>query len=218
MTDIFCARAPAPRLLREKRNSRRRKPGRPIANPRPRPALRLPYFPTGRHAPAKKALFLDRDGVLNRDSGYAVHPYAMRFCHRVLPLVRRLQRKGYLAIVVTNQSGLDRGLFTKRDFLRCTRYMLRRLHRKGVAVRALYYCPAALDDDPFRKPGAGMLLAAAAHYGIDLGRSVMIGDRASDRMAGMRAGVGRCILLPHRRGRLARPRLEGMRVGMGEWQ
>ena len=219
MTEIFYAQAHTSRrpYQGEQWNPRHRESGGRYSGRRLRPQLQPARFPTIPRPPANKAVFLDRDGVLNRDSGYVVHPYEIRFCHRVLPLVRRLQRKGYLVIVVTNQSGLERGFFTKREFLRCTDYILRHLYRKGIAVNALYYCPSSQDDDPFRKPSAGMLVAAAGRYGIDLSNSVMIGDRESDRIAGVRAGVGQSILLPCQRGRLVRPRLEAIRVEKRNW-
>ena len=159
-------------------------------------------------SPARRwnqAVFLDRDGVLNRDTGYVAHERDVRFCHRVLPLLRRYHRQGFRMIVVTNQSGVDRGYHTTQDILRCNRFLLRHLRRRGVPIDGLYYCPSQRSGDRYRKPHPGMLLAASRRYQIDLSRSVMIGDRPTDMEAAQRAGVGRGILLFRRPGRLWRP-------------
>lgn len=199
MTEIVCARAGFP--LRPQTRNRTRL----WVNPSTRVSRKT----------TRRAVFLDRDGVLNKDSGYAVHPYAIRFCHRVLPLIRQLRRRGYLVIVVTNQSGLERGMFTTHDFLRCTQYMLRHLRQRGIEIDALYYCPSLRDADPYRKPGPGMLWAAARRYQIDVKHSLLIGDRMTDILAGKRAGVGHCMLLSCQRGRLSLPRLTNHKFAKG---
>lgn len=157
----------------------------------------------------ERAVFLDRDGVLNRDTGYVAHARDLRLSYRVLPLLRQYKQAGYRLIVVTNQSGVDRGYFTERNVMRCNRFLIGCLRRRGIPLDALYYCPASRDGDPYRKPRPGMLMAAAKRYPIRLSQSLMIGDRMTDCQAAWRAGVGRSMLLPQCAGRLWRPRRFG---------
>lgn len=154
-----------------------------------------------------RAVFLDRDGVLNRDTGYVAHQRDMRFCHRVLPLLRWYHRKGYRMVVITNQSGVERGYCTIQNVIRCSRFLLLHLRRHGVPIDGMYFCPSQRDGDRYRKPRPGMLLAAAQKYHIDRSHSFLIGDRPSDMEAAKRAGLRHQILLPKHPGRLWRPRV-----------
>lgn len=153
---------------------------------------------------AKRALFLDRDGVINHDAGYTSSAKNFRFIDGIFDLCRAATRSGYLLIVVTNQAGIGRGYYSKEDFLALTEWMCDRFKVEGAPISDVFYCPfhpeRGIGDykkDSFdRKPNPGMLLRAAEKHGLDLGRSIMIGDKDSDMQAACKAGVGvRCHYL-----------------------
>jgi D-glycero-D-manno-heptose 1,7-bisphosphate phosphatase len=137
-----------------------------------------------------KALFLDRDGVINKDVGYPYTPEQIVFNEEIFPLCRKAVDKGYILIVVTNQAGVARGQFTEKDVVSLNRWMADRFTEKGLTIAASYYCPyhpkAIVEkyrkDSDWRKPGAGMFLQAAKDHSIDLRSSLMVGDKPSDRI------------------------------------
>lgn len=143
------------------------------------------------------AAFLDRDGVINVDSGYVGRWEDFEYLPEAIEGLKQLQNAGFMLFVVTNQSGIARGYYTEDDFLSLTRAMTNDLSAKGVTLSAVYYCPYLEDADlePYRvnselrKPEPGMLLKAAQDHDIDLSRSIMVGDKVSDMVAAERAGV-----------------------------
>ncbi len=140
----------------------------------------------------KKALFLDRDGVINIDHGYVSCPEEFEFVPGILDFIRTMQKKGYLPIVVTNQSGIGRGYYTAEDFERLTEYMLERMRKAGIVIdrTQVFHCPHAPEEKcNCRKPAPGMLLEAIDRFEIDPGESIMIGDKTSDIEAADAAGV-----------------------------
>ena len=139
-----------------------------------------------------KALFLDRDGTINHDFGYVYEPERFVFIDGVFDFCRMAQGKGYLIIVVTNQSGIARGYFTESDFTTVTDYMVSRFAAAGVTITDVFHCPSL--EGPDRKPEPGMFVKAKAKYDINMLASVNIGDRERDLVAGRRAGVGRNLL------------------------
>lgn len=152
----------------------------------------------------KHALFLDRDGVINHDAGYTSSTENFRFIDGIFDLCRAARRSGYLLIVLTNQAGIGRGYYSEQDFWALTAWMRERFVAEDAPVTDVFFCPyhpehgvGDYKQDSFdRKPNPGMLLRAAEKYGIDLGRSIMIGDKDSDMQAASRAGVGiRCHYL-----------------------
>jgi D-glycero-D-manno-heptose 1,7-bisphosphate phosphatase len=155
--------------------------------------------PHARH----KAAFVDRDGVINVESGFLYRVEDFVFLPGAIESLRRLQGAGYVLVVITNQSGIARGLYTEEQYLRLTRYMQQRLSAAGVQLDAVEYCPHLPDaliaryrlDCDCRKPRSGMLERAAAALDIDLPASILVGDRATDIQAGRSAGVGRCWLV-----------------------
>ena len=150
-----------------------------------------------------KALFLDRDGVINEDSGYVHKPEQFRFIDGIFELCHAAQKAGYLLIVLTNQAGIARGYYTEADFHQMNDWMLAEFKKNGVNISAVYYCPfhpehgtGEYKQDSFdRKPNPGMIFKARDKFNIDLTTSVLIGDKDSDIEAGHRAGVGKLIFL-----------------------
>lgn len=149
-------------------------------------------------APGLPAAFLDRDGVLIVDSGYPHREDQLVLIPGAIQAVRRLNQMGFLAVIVTNQSGVARGLFSEDQMHAFNAEIVRRLGREGARIHAVYACPyhsQARDeryyhpDHPDRKPNPGMILRAVADHGIDPARSFMIGDQPSDMEAARRAGV-----------------------------
>lgn len=148
----------------------------------------------------RKAAFLDRDGVINRDSGYVHRPEDFEFLPGVVEALIALRRAGFLLVVVTNQSGIGRGLYSEDAYQALTHFYRARLAEFGCPVDAVLHCPHApeVGVEPgcqCRKPAPGMILKAAEDLGINLASSIMIGDKASDIAAGRAAGVARCYLV-----------------------
>ena len=144
------------------------------------------------------AVFLDRDGVLIEDTGYPHLEEHLRLVPGAAEAVRRLNALGYLCVVVTNQSGVARGLFSEEQMKAFNALLVRRLAAKGAVIAGVYACPfhaEALDeryrhaDHPDRKPNPGMILRAVAEHHIDPARSFLIGDQPSDLEAARRAGI-----------------------------
>jgi D-glycero-D-manno-heptose 1,7-bisphosphate phosphatase len=150
-----------------------------------------------------RALFLDRDGVINDEVGYLHKAEDVRWVRGILPLCRTAMKLGYKLVVVTNQSGIARGFYSMAQFETLTAWMRKELQREDVKLDAVYCCPYHPEhgvgqykrEHEDRKPGPGMLRRAARELGVDLAVSVMVGDRCSDVAAGNAAGVRQCFLL-----------------------
>ncbi|MDE1163212.1 MAG: HAD family hydrolase [Acidobacteriaceae bacterium] len=151
----------------------------------------------------ERALFLDRDGVVNHEVGYLYRSEDVRWVDGIFPLVRTAMELGYRTVVVTNQSGIARGYYTEAQFHTLMDWMRAEFAAEGARLDAVYYCPfhprqgvgeyQRESDD--RKPGPGMLLRAAQDHGLDLSRSVMVGDRCSDVGAANAAGLRQAFLI-----------------------
>jgi D-glycero-D-manno-heptose 1,7-bisphosphate phosphatase len=148
-----------------------------------------------------RALFLDRDGVVNHDSGYTSSTEKFKFIDGIFDLCRTARQSGYLLIVVTNQAGIGRGYYSEQDFSTLTKWMCQRFEQEGAPITDVFHCPYhpehGIDHfkkDSFdRKPNPGMLLRAAEKHGLNLQHSIMIGDKDSDMQAAKNAGVAvRC--------------------------
>jgi len=146
----------------------------------------------------RKALFLDRDGVINVEKDYLYKIEEFEFIDGIFDLCRTCQQEGYLIVIVTNQSGIARGYYSEDDFARLSEWMIDRFKEKGIDIAGVYYCPHHPDISgacSCRKPEPGMLLDAAENLDIDLKGSVMIGDKERDIEAAARAGVSTRLLL-----------------------
>lgn len=144
-----------------------------------------------------RALFLDRDGVININNGYCNRPKDFYLVPGIMELVRAYRRQGYLPIVVTNQAGIAHGFLSAEDLERIHSYMRAKFDDAQTYLHAIYYCPDK--EGPNRKPEPGMLLQAQREHDIDMANSIIIGDQITDVEAGRRAGVGCCILIPPNR-------------------
>jgi D-glycero-D-manno-heptose 1,7-bisphosphate phosphatase len=162
------------------------------------PTIRSRPKRTERQA-VRGAIFFDRDGVLNVDSGFVHRVKDFRWIKGARKAVKLVNDAGLYVIVVTNQSGVARGYYGEEDVQRLHSWMVRDLARHGAHIDAFYYCPYLDDanvatyrvvDHPDRKPNPGMIMRALSDFGVDPGRAVLIGDKASDLEAAGRAGVG----------------------------
>ncbi|HEX5710165.1 MAG TPA: D-glycero-beta-D-manno-heptose 1,7-bisphosphate 7-phosphatase [Sulfuricurvum sp.] len=149
-------------------------------------------------AALRKALFLDRDGVVNVEKNYLHKIEDFELVDGILEVCRAYQEKGYLIIIVTNQSGISRGLYTEEDFAILSQWMMEHFKSLGVTITHIYHCPHHESIDgacECRKPEPGMFLEAQKKYDVDMKHSVMIGDNERDIEAALKAGVGENILL-----------------------
>ena len=150
----------------------------------------------------RRALFLDRDGVINTDHGYVGTRREFEYVDGIFDHCRYATDLGFLLFVVTNQAGIARGYYTERDFLSLTEWMCTTFREHGAPITKVYFCPFHPEhgvgeykrESKLRKPGPGMILQAQTEFDIDLTRSVLVGDRETDIGAGVAAGVG-CNLL-----------------------
>ncbi len=152
---------------------------------------------------AHKALFLDRDGVINVDHDYVYKTEDFEFIDGIFELVRQFHEAGYLVFVVTNQSGIARGFYSEEDLLHVSAWMCEQFEKKGGRITQVYYCPhhpEITGSCRCRKPSPGMLLDAKKAYDIDMKHSLMIGDKERDIEAAIGAGVEDTILLTHQSG------------------
>jgi len=150
----------------------------------------------------KKALFLDRDGVINVERHYVHKIEDFKFIDGIFDLARAAQEKGYLIIVITNQSGIGRGYYSEAVFHRLTEWMVEQFRARGVTITKVYFSPHHPEhgigeyrrESQDRKPNPGMILKAAKEFELDLKRSVLVGDQSSDVCAGRAAKMGRIVL------------------------
>ena len=141
----------------------------------------------------QKVLFLDRDGTINIDYGYVYEIEKFILVDGILDVALAAKQKGYELIVITNQSGIERGYYTEEDFQKLTRYMCDLFEKNGTPLLDIFHCPFLSGKD--RKPNSGMFLKACQKYQIDMKNSISVGDKISDITAALNAGVGRNYLL-----------------------
>jgi D-glycero-D-manno-heptose 1,7-bisphosphate phosphatase len=151
----------------------------------------------------ERALFLDRDGVVNEEVGYLHQADEVRFVDGIFSLCRTAAALGYRLIVVTNQAGIARGYYSEADFELLMEFMRQELRTQGVELDAVYYCPFHPEhgvgkykqEHEDRKPGTGMLRRGAREFGVELSESVLVGDRCSDVGAANAAGLRQAFLV-----------------------
>ncbi|MFC1482218.1 D-glycero-alpha-D-manno-heptose-1,7-bisphosphate 7-phosphatase [Myxococcota bacterium] len=153
-------------------------------------------FDADGHRPTPRAVFLDRDGTLNEDPGYINDPDQLVLFADTGPALSLLEGAGYTLIVVTNQSGIGRGLLTEEQLRTVNCRLNELLARNGVRICHFYFCPHLPGAGcSCRKPRPGLFKRAAAETQVVLSRSFVIGDRRRDILAGRRAGCGLCALV-----------------------
>ena len=145
----------------------------------------------------RPAIFLDRDGTLNEDVGYAAHPAEIAIYPYTAEAIRLINEAGWKAIVITNQSGIARGYLDEAMLARIHEHLRHELARQGARLDGFYYCPhhPRIGVEPYRqtchcrKPQTGMLEQAASEHNINLADSFVIGDKASDINLATNAGA-----------------------------
>ncbi|MGE0108598.1 MAG: D-glycero-alpha-D-manno-heptose-1,7-bisphosphate 7-phosphatase [Bdellovibrionales bacterium] len=151
----------------------------------------------------KKALLLDRDGVVNVEHGYVGHRDRFEFMDGIFDLLHRAIDEGYYLVLVTNQAGVAKGYYKEEDFEALTAYMLQEMKKEGINFSLIQWCFEHPDSEIhrykrlsfWRKPSAGMILEAAVKLNIDLQKSIMVGDKLTDIQAAQNAGVGTILWL-----------------------
>ena len=140
----------------------------------------------------KKTLFLDRDGVINKEKNYLYKIEDFEFIDGIFDLCKYYQKLNFLIVVVTNQSVIDRKYYTQNDFDKLTLWMCREFEKFGINISKVYSCPHHPDisgECSCRKPKPGMLLDAMREFNIDMANSIMIGDKERDIEAAINAGL-----------------------------
>ena len=150
-----------------------------------------------------KVFFLDRDGVINVDHGYVGSIERFQFIDGVFDACKLILSRGYKIVIITNQAGIGRGLYTENDFNLLTAWMLNEFKNNEIDILGVYHCPhhpeKALEEFKIicdcRKPAPGLILRASKDNSIDLINSVLVGDKESDLESGYRAGLVNCYLV-----------------------
>ena len=145
-----------------------------------------------------KALFIDRDGVINIDKVHVYRIADFEFSPGIFELCRKYQDEGYLLIVITNQAGIAKGIYSERDFETLTQWMISRFSSEKIRIAGVYHCPHHPDITgpcECRKPAPGMILKAVKEFNLDISQCLLIGDNESDLEAGRRAGIPQTNLI-----------------------
>ena len=144
-----------------------------------------------------KAVFLDRDGIINIDNGYIFKKEDFKFTKGIFDFLKNLQLLGYKLFIITNQSGIARGYYTEDDFHKLNDFMLNEFKKNGINIEKVKYCPHHIlgiiekysVNCNCRKPNSGMIEDILKEYNIDIKSSFMIGDKESDIIAGKNVGL-----------------------------
>lgn len=143
-----------------------------------------------------KAIFLDRDGTLNKEVMYAHKEEDYALLPGVIEGLRSLKEKGFLFFIITNQAGIGRGIFKEEDMHLFNKLLLSDLESAGIHIEKLYFCPHHPDDGcDCRKPEPRWVFEAAKEFAIDLTKSYMLGDHKSDMLMARNAGIKAVFLL-----------------------
>ena len=144
----------------------------------------------------KRALFLDRDGVINIDYGHVYKVADFKFTNFIFDFCKKYQKEGYVIIVITNQAGIGKGLYSESDFIKLNDYMIQEFKKRDIVISKVYFCPHKPEDKcKCRKPMPGMFIQAIKDFNIDPNQSIAIGDKMSDLIAADAAGVKKKIFV-----------------------
>ena len=149
-------------------------------------------------AKKRKALFLDRDGTVNIEREYVYKIEDFEFQPGIFELIRAFRKEGYLIFIITNQSGIARGLYSENEYLQLTDWMTKEFEKRDIRIEKVYHCPHHPDftgDCDCRKPKPDLILQAIKAYNIDRAESVLIGDTDRDLEAGRRAGIRKTLYI-----------------------
>jgi len=149
-----------------------------------------------------KALFLDRDGVINVEKDYLYKIEDFEFIDGIFELCAYYQNLDFIIVVVTNQSGIARNYYNEDDFNKLTSWMMDEFSSKNIEIKKVYFCPHHPDISGVckcRKPEPGMLIDASNDFNIDLNNSVLIGDKERDIEAALNAGLKETYLFDESR-------------------
>lgn len=149
-----------------------------------------------------KAVFLDRDGTINIEKNYLCRIEDFQYINGAIEALQILEKLGYLLIIVTNQSGIARGYYTEKEFLRLNQWMIKDLEQKGIHIAKVYFCPHHPDGIikkyaavcRCRKPATGLFWKAQEAFQIDMERSYAIGDKMRDVSICRESGIQGIIL------------------------
>ena len=143
-----------------------------------------------------KTIFLDRDGVINKEVNYLYKIEDFEFIKGIFEACLHYQNLGYKIIIITNQSGISRGYYDESDFEQITKWMLSQFEKNNINILDIFHCPHGPDSIcECRKPKPGMLLSAKHKHNIDMSKSWMIGDRSADIIAANNSGISNTILV-----------------------
>jgi len=143
-----------------------------------------------------KTIFLDRDGVINKEVNYLHKIESFEFIDGVFSSCIHFQSLGYQIIIITNQSGISRGYFNDNDYQKLTSWMFEKFVENGIKILDIFYCPHGPESNcNCRKPRPGMFIDAKNKHKISMNESWMIGDSESDIKAANLAGVSNTILV-----------------------
>ncbi len=147
-----------------------------------------------------KALFLDRDGVINIDYGYVYKIENFKFNSGIFELLRFFTQKGYKLFIVTNQSGIGRGYYSQEEFISLTKWMLDEFKKREIYIESVEYCNHAPEEScNCRKPKTGMIDNILSKYNIDLENSWLIGDKQSDIDLAHNSSIGHTVSIGERK-------------------
>lgn len=150
-----------------------------------------------------KALFLDRDGVINVDKNYVHKIEDFEFIEGIFEVVKYFQDRGYLIIIITNQAGIGRGYYSENDFKKLTAWMIKQFEQNNIKIDKVYYDPyhpihgkgRYKKDSYNRKPNPGMIIEAKNKFNLSLEQSILVGDKITDVEAGINAGINDLFLI-----------------------
>lgn len=142
----------------------------------------------------RRLILLDRDGTIIVNKHYLKDPAGVELLPGAAEGIKRLNEAGHVVVIVSNQSGIARGLMTVQDVGRVMGAMLAQLMMEGAHIEQIYTCPEIDDNAPCRKPNTGMLQEAAQEFGLPLAQAVMVGDNAADIEAGKHAGCATILV------------------------